>query len=43
MEIPYMRGIAECYSTGVLPVEEDKELKSRFVRMYHSIEGGGAA
>ena len=30
MEIPYMREIAESYSNGMLPVQMNKELKTRF-------------
>lgn len=43
MEIPYMRGIAESYSNGVLPVQVDEELRDRFVGMYERIKRGGAS
>jgi MinD superfamily P-loop ATPase len=43
MEIPYLREIAESYSNGVLPVQMNEELKSRFVQMYDGIKGGSAS
>ncbi len=43
MEIPYMREIAESYSNGMLPVQMNKELKTRFVQMYDRIKGGAAS
>lgn len=43
MEIPYMRALAESYSNGVLPVQEDKDWKNRFVQLYCRIKGGAAS
>lgn len=43
MEIPYMREIAESYSNGVLPVQMDKDWKSKFVQLYHRIKGGAVS
>lgn len=43
MEIPYMREIAESYSNGMLPVQMNEELKSKFVQMYDSIKGGAVS
>jgi MinD superfamily P-loop ATPase len=43
MEIPYMREIAESYSNGMLPVQMNEELRTRFVQLYDSIKEGAAS
>lgn len=42
IEIPYMREIAESYSNGMLPVQMNEDLRSRFVQLYDNIKEGAA-
>jgi len=40
MEIPYSQEIAQAYSNGILPVENDGDWKSKFKELYQKIERG---
>jgi MinD superfamily P-loop ATPase len=40
MEIPYSQEIAQAYSNGILPVENNGEWKSKFEELYQRIERG---
>lgn len=38
MEIPFSKEIAEAYSKGILPVQNDDSWKERFIKLYERIE-----
>lgn len=40
MEIPFLREIAQSYSKGILPVQDDSSWEEKFKELFRRIEGG---
>lgn len=42
MEIPFSQEIAQAYSNGILPVQNDVQWKQKFTELYHKVERGAS-